>query len=97
VAECTVRVVKTLAQARAADVDKGVVLVVQFADAGWAPVLVRAGALIAEVGGQLSHGAIVAREYGLPAVMNLERATSILRDGQRVRIDGTRGTVEVLS
>lgn len=96
VAECSVLVARSLAEARAARVDKSVALVVPFADAGWAPILVRAGALIAEVGGQLSHGAIVAREYGLPAVMNLERATAILRDGQRVRVDGAKGTVEVL-
>lgn len=96
VAECSVIVAKSLVEARAAKIDKSVALVVPFADAGWAPILVRAGALIAEVGGQLSHGAIVAREYGLPAVMNLERATSILRDGQRVRVDGAKGTVEVL-
>ncbi|PSB22431.1 hypothetical protein C7B76_03865, partial [filamentous cyanobacterium CCP2] len=60
-------------------------------------LLAQAGGLIAEVGGQLSHGAIVAREYGIPAVMDIHQATQKLRDGQRVRIDGEKGTIEVLS
>ncbi len=72
------------------------ILVVPYTDAGWAPLLVQAGALIAEVGGQLSHGAIVAREYGLPAVMNIAGATNKFQNGQRVRVDGTKGDVLVL-
>ncbi|NJL20891.1 MAG: hypothetical protein HC895_08850, partial [Leptolyngbyaceae cyanobacterium SM1_3_5] len=52
--------------------------------------------LIAEVGGRLSHGAIVAREYQIPAVMDIQDATRRLQDGQRVRIDGAAGTVEIL-
>jgi pyruvate,water dikinase len=51
--------------------------------------------VIAETGGKLSHGAIVAREYGIPAVMDIHGATDLLRDGQKVRIDGSRGTVEM--
>jgi pyruvate,water dikinase len=78
------------------DIDRDTILVVPYTDSGWAPLLARAGGLIAEVGGRLSHGAIVAREYGIPAVMDIHNATQILQDGQRVRIDGSRGIVEIL-
>lgn len=72
------------------------ILVVPYTDAGWAPLLAQAGGLISEVGGRLSHGAIVAREYGIPAVMNLAQATQRLKDGQRVRLHGQSGRVELL-
>ncbi|MFE4108186.1 PEP-utilizing enzyme, partial [Almyronema epifaneia] len=72
------------------------ILVVPYTDSGWAPLLSRAGGLIAEVGGRLSHGAIVAREYGIPAVMDVTHALQRLHDGQRVRLDGQQGTIEVL-
>ena len=75
--------------------EPGTIVVVPYTDAGWAPLLVNAVAIVAEVGGQLSHGAIVAREYNIPAVMNVERAMARLQDGQRVRVDGDRGTVEL--
>ncbi|MEH2418560.1 glycerol-3-phosphate acyltransferase [Nostoc sp.] len=77
------------------DIDRDTILVVPYTDSGWAPLLLRAGGLIAEVGGRLSHGAIVAREYGIPAVMDVRGATWLLQDGQRVRIDGSRGIVEL--
>jgi phosphohistidine swiveling domain-containing protein len=77
-------------------INRETVLVVPYTDAGWAPLLVQAGALISEVGGQLSHGAIVAREYGLPAVMNIPGATKKFQNGQRVRVDGTKGGVFVI-
>jgi phosphoenolpyruvate synthase/pyruvate phosphate dikinase/glycerol-3-phosphate acyltransferase PlsY len=78
------------------EIDRNTIIVVPYTDSGWAPLLARAGGLIAEVGGRLSHGAIVAREYGIPAVMDVSNATRILAEGQRVRIDGSRGTVEIL-
>lgn len=78
------------------DIPPDTILVVPYTDAGWAPLLARAKGLIAEVGGRLSHGAIVAREYGIPAVMEVPHATQRLRDGQQVRIDGRRGIVEIL-
>ncbi len=78
------------------EIDRETILVVPYTDSGWAPLLARAGGLIAEVGGRLSHGAIVAREYSIPAVMDIHNATYLLQDGQRVRIDGHRGTVEIL-
>lgn len=93
-AEGWVKVLRNLQAA--ADVDRQTILVVPYTDSGWAPLLARAGGLIAEVGGRLSHGAIVAREYGIPAVMDIHDATLLLRDGQRVRIDGQQGIVEIL-
>lgn len=78
------------------EIDRETILVVPYTDSGWAPILARAGGLIAEVGGRLSHGAIVAREYGIPAVMDIHNATVLLRDGQRVRINGQLGIVEIL-
>ncbi|MGB7414016.1 MAG: glycerol-3-phosphate acyltransferase [Thermosynechococcaceae cyanobacterium] len=77
-----------------ANLDPATILVVPYTDSGWAPLLARAAGLIADVGGRLSHGAIVAREYGIPAVMDINHATRTFRDGQIVRIDGQRGTVE---
>ncbi|MBE9136519.1 glycerol-3-phosphate acyltransferase [Nodosilinea sp. LEGE 07088] len=72
------------------------ILVVPYTDAGWAPLLARAQGLIAEVGGRLSHGAIVAREYGIPAVMDITDATRRLHTGQWVRLNGESGLVEIL-
>ena len=93
--EGTVHVLETLS-GNIAHIDTSTILVVPYTDAGWSPLLARIGGLIAEVGGQLSHGAIIAREYGIPAVMNVSDATQKLTTGQRVRIDGQRGTVEIL-
>jgi pyruvate,water dikinase len=77
-------------------IDRQTILVVPHADSGWSPVLARAGGVIAEVGGKLSHGAIIAREYGIPAVMDVNNATHLLKEGQTVRIDGQTGIVEIL-
>jgi pyruvate,water dikinase len=89
--------VKVLRNLQAApEINRQTILVVPYTDSGWAPLLARAGGLIAEVGGRLSHGAIVAREYGIPAVMDIHNATQIFKEGQRVRIDGQLGIVEVL-
>ncbi|MEG5044813.1 glycerol-3-phosphate acyltransferase [Microcoleus sp. B4-C1] len=78
------------------DLGENAIAVVPYTDAGWAPLLLGATAIIAEVGGQLSHGAIIAREYKIPAVMNIAEATTRFRDGQKVRVDGYLGTVELL-
>ena len=72
------------------------ILVVPYTDSGWSPLLASAGGLIAEVGGRLSHGAIVAREYGIPAVMDVHDAMTLFKNGQRVRIDGQLGIIELL-
>ncbi|AFY54922.1 phosphoenolpyruvate synthase/pyruvate phosphate dikinase [Rivularia sp. PCC 7116] len=77
------------------DIDKQTILVVPYTDSGWVALLARAGGLIAEAGGKLSHGAIIAREYGIPAVMDVHNATWLLQDGQRVRIDGSKGIIEI--
>lgn len=90
----TIRVMRSLNGL--STVDRDTILVVPYTDSGWMPVLARVGGLIAEVGGRLSHGAIVAREYRIPAVMDVQHATEILRDGQKVRIDGQLGIVEIL-
>ncbi len=89
--------IKVLKSLQGAEITKQTILVVPYTDSGWAPLLARAGGLIAEVGGRLSHGAIVAREYRIPAVMNIHDATHILQDGQRVRLDGRSGQVEILA
>lgn len=77
-------------------VDQATILVVPYTDSGWAPLLARVGGIIAEAGGQLSHGAIIAREYNIPAVMDVHQATQKLSNGQWVRIDGQQGIVELL-
>ena len=74
----------------------GTIIVVPYTDAGWAPLLTQASGIIAEVGGCLSHGAIIAREYGIPAVMNVPNIMQGLQSGQVVYLDGTAGTVKVL-
>lgn len=74
----------------------GEVLVAPYTNPGWAPVMVAAAAMVTDTGGFLSHGCIVARELGLPAVVNAAGATRAVRTGQRVRVDGARGVVEIL-
>ncbi|MBE9200781.1 MULTISPECIES: glycerol-3-phosphate acyltransferase [unclassified Nodularia (in: cyanobacteria)] len=92
-AEGRIKVVRNLEDLP--EINRETILVVPYTDSGWAPLLVRAGGLIAEAGGRLSHGAIIAREYGIPAIMDVHNATWILQDGQRVRMDGSRGIVEL--
>lgn len=89
-------VVRVLDSPVGADLDPGEVLVAATTDPGWTPLFLLAGALVMEVGGVVSHGAVVAREYGIPAVAAVPDATRRLRTGQRVRVDGGTGTVQVL-
>ena len=79
-----------------ADFAPGEVLVVAAADTGWAPLFLAASGVVTELGGPLSHAAIILREYGVPAVVNVTHATRLLRDGDLVRLDGDAGTVEIL-
>jgi len=72
------------------------VLVCPSTDPAWTPLFLNACALIMERGGMLSHGAVVAREYGIPAVVNISNATKLIKDGQRIRVDGNRGIVTFL-
>ena len=65
-------------------------------DPAWTPLFLAAGGLIMEVGGMMTHGAVVAREYGIPAVVGVAQATQRLQTGQLVRLDGSSGLVTVL-
>lgn len=72
------------------------ILVTRFTDPGWTPVLARAGGVITEVGGLLSHAAVIGREYGIPAILNLIDATKLIQDGDLIRMNGKTGVVEIL-
>ena len=79
-----------------AEMDPGDILVAHTTDPGWASLMFMASALVVDIGGQLSHAAVVARELGIPCVMNTLDGTRLLRDGDRLRVDGGAGTVEIL-
>ena len=79
-----------------ADVEAGDILVTTATDPSWSPLFVQVSGLVTEVGGLMTHGAVIAREYGLPAVVGVEHATRLIRDGQRIRVNGTHGYVELL-
>ncbi|RSS82176.1 phosphoenolpyruvate synthase [Streptomyces sp. WAC06614] len=79
-----------------ADLQAGDILVTVFTDPSWSPLFVGIAGLVTEVGGLMTHGAVIAREYGLPAVVGVARATRSIRDGQRIRVHGTDGYVELL-
>ena len=77
-------------------IEEGDILITKFTDPGWTPLFVSAKGLVTEVGGMMTHGAVIAREYGLPAVVGVDNATKLIRDGQRIRVNGTEGYVEIL-
>ena len=79
-----------------ADIEDGDILVTSFTDPSWTPLFVSIKGLVTEVGGLMTHGAVIAREYGLPAVVGVENATRLIKDGQRIRVNGTDGYVEIL-
>ncbi|HEY4036814.1 MAG TPA: phosphoenolpyruvate synthase [Ktedonobacteraceae bacterium] len=79
-----------------ADLEEGDIVVTSFTDPSWTPLFVSIKGLVTEVGGLMTHGAVIAREYGLPAVVNVENATKLINDGQRIRVNGTEGYVEIL-
>lgn len=79
-----------------AELEEGDILVTRFTDPGWTALFVSIKGLITEVGGLMTHGAVVAREYGLPAVVGVQDATTLIKDGQRIRVHGTEGYVEIL-
>ena len=87
------RVILDIAEA---DLEPGDILVTAFTDPSWTPLFVAIKGLVTEVGGLMTHGAVIAREYGLPAVVGVEHATRLIRDGQRIRVHGTDGYVEIL-
>jgi pyruvate,water dikinase len=80
-----------------ADLEPGDILVTAFTDPSWTPLFVAIQGLVTEVGGLMTHGSVIAREYGVPAVVGVERATQLIPDGQRIRVHGTEGYVEILS
>jgi pyruvate,water dikinase len=89
-------VVRVVLDPRSARLEPGEILVCPGTDPSWTPLFLAAGGLVMEVGGMMTHGAVVAREYGLPAVVGVHEATRRLRTGQRVRVDGSSGHVLVL-
>ncbi len=93
VAEGRARVILNMEDA---DLEDGDILVTSFTDPSWTPLFVSVKGLVAEVGGLMTHGAVIAREYGLPAVIGVENATRLIKDGQRIRVNGTDGYVEIL-
>jgi phosphoenolpyruvate synthase/pyruvate phosphate dikinase len=93
VVEGRARVILDMAQA---DLETGDILVTAYTDPSWTPLFVAITGLVTEVGGLMTHGAVIAREYGLPAVVGVEDATGLIPDGQRIRVHGTEGYVEIL-
>ncbi|MEC1007157.1 phosphoenolpyruvate synthase [Bacillus subtilis] len=79
-----------------ADLEDGDILVTSFTDPSWTPLFVSIKGLVTEVGGLMTHGAVIAREYGLPAVVGVENAAKLIKDGQRIRVHGTEGYIEIL-
>jgi pyruvate,water dikinase len=75
---------------------RGEILVARATDPGWTPLFVNAAAVILEIGGMLQHGALVAREYGLPCVSGIANATTLWQDGTLVEVDGSAGVIRVI-
>jgi len=93
VIEGRARVILNLEQA---DLEEGDILVTSFTDPSWTPLFVSVKGLVTEVGGRMTHGAVIAREYGLPAIVGVENATKLIQEGQRIRVNGTEGYIEIL-
>ena len=93
VIEGRARVILTMEDA---DLEDGDILVTSFTDPSWTPLFVSIKGLVTEVGGLMTHGAVIAREYGLPAVVGVENATKLIKDRQRIRVHGTEGFIEIL-
>jgi pyruvate,water dikinase len=94
IAEGTARVVT---DPTFAEVEDGEVLIAPTTDPSWSSIMFVAGALVVDIGGALSHAAVVARELGVPCVVNTRDGTSVIRTGDRVRVDGRTGTVRILT
>ena len=78
-----------------ADLQTGDILVTSYTDPSWTPLFVTIAGLVTEVGGLMTHGAVIAREYGLPTVVGVERATQLIHDGDKIRVHGAEGYVEI--
>jgi len=79
-----------------AHIEPGDILVTRFTDPSWTSIFASISGLVTEVGGQMTHGSVIAREYGLPAVVSVDNATNLIKDGQKIRVNGTEGYVEIL-
>jgi pyruvate,water dikinase len=93
VVEGRARVVRKLEESK---LEKGEILVAPYTDPAWTPLFPVASGLVTEVGGLMTHGAVIAREYGIPAVVGVDQATEAIPDGALVRVNGSEGYVEVL-
>jgi pyruvate,water dikinase len=76
--------------------ESGEVLVTRATEPSWTPIFINAAAVVLEVGGPLQHGAIIAREYGIPCVSGVETATKVIKDGDLLEVDGTNGVVKII-
>jgi rifampicin phosphotransferase len=81
---------------QSARLEPGDILVCPSTDPGWTPLFLTAGGLVMEIGGMITHGSVVAREYGIPAVVGVHEATTRIKTGQWIRVDGNRGHVTIL-
>jgi phosphoenolpyruvate synthase/pyruvate phosphate dikinase len=88
---------RVLSDMAGAALEAGDILVTTFTDPSWTPLFLSVKGLVTEVGGLMTHGAVIAREYGLPAVVGVQNATTLIKDGQRIRVHGTDGYVEILA
>jgi pyruvate,water dikinase len=77
-------------------VQPGEIIIAPFSDPGWTPHFIPAAGIVMDMGGLLSHGSIIAREYGIPAVVNVGHATELIKTGQLIEVDGTNGIVKIL-
>ena len=89
-------IAKVITDPSQASINKGEILVAPFTDPGWTPLFINAAGLVMEVGGLLTHGTVVAREYGIPAVVGITEATTKIRTGQKIRVDGDAGFVMII-
>jgi pyruvate,water dikinase len=88
---------RVVARLETADrIEPGEILVAPFTDPGWTPLFLAAAGVVVDIGGLFSHGSVVAREYGLPAVVNVGPATRLIRTGQRIQVDGNHGVVTIV-
>lgn len=88
---------RVILNAAKSDIEAGDILVTAFTDPSWTPLFLTVAGLVTEAGGQMSHGAVIAREYGLPAVVAVKDATKRIEDGQIIRVNGTSGVITILS
>ncbi len=89
-------IAKVITDPTDSSINKGDILVAPFTDPGWTPLFINAAGLVMEIGGLLTHGTVVAREYGIPAVVGITDATKIIKTGQRIRVDGNAGFVMII-